>query len=73
MKIVVFNNGSLGFVELEMKATGFVNFGTDLDNPNFADVANAVGIHGLRVERPSELDAGPSERPSPTTAPPSSR
>ena len=33
VKIVVLNNGSLAFVELEMKADGFVNFGTDLDNP----------------------------------------
>jgi pyruvate dehydrogenase (quinone) len=56
VKVVVLNNGSLGFVELEMKADGFVNFGTDLDNPNFADVANAVGVHGIRVERPAELD-----------------
>jgi pyruvate dehydrogenase (quinone) len=56
VKVVVLNNGSLGFVELEMKADGFVNFGTDLDNPNFADVANAVGVHGSRVERPAELD-----------------
>ena len=56
VKVVVLNNGSLGFVELEMKADGIVNFGTDLDNPSFADVANAMGIHGIRVERPSELD-----------------
>ena len=57
VKIVVFNNGSLGFVELEMKADGIVNFGTDLDNPDFAEVASAVGLHGIRVERPAELDA----------------
>jgi len=56
VKVVVLNNGSLGFVELEMKADGIVNFGTDLDNPSFADVANAIGIHGIRVDRPSELD-----------------
>jgi pyruvate dehydrogenase (quinone) len=57
VKIVVLNNGSLGFVELEMKADGIVNFGTVLDNPNFADVANAMGIHGIGVERPAQLDA----------------
>jgi pyruvate dehydrogenase (quinone) len=55
VKIVVFNNSSLNFVELEMKAAGIVNFGTELDNPDFADVATAMGIHGARVERPSEL------------------
>ncbi|MFI9757460.1 ubiquinone-dependent pyruvate dehydrogenase [Streptomyces sp. NPDC051963] len=55
VKIVVFNNGALSFVELEMKAEGMVSFGTDLDNPNFADVATSLGIHGRRVERPHDL------------------
>jgi pyruvate dehydrogenase (quinone) len=55
VKIVVFNNGALAFVELEMKATGLVNFGTDLDNPNFADVATALGMHGQRVDLPDDL------------------
>ncbi|MET0976352.1 MAG: ubiquinone-dependent pyruvate dehydrogenase [Leifsonia sp.] len=57
VKIVVFNNSSLNFVELEMKAAGFVNFGTGLENPNFAAVADAIGIHGQRVERPDDLEA----------------
>ncbi|AWB87136.1 ubiquinone-dependent pyruvate dehydrogenase [Mycetocola zhujimingii] len=57
VKIVVFNNSSLNFVELEMKAAGLVNYGTGLVNPNFADVANAMGIHGQRVERPNDLAA----------------
>ncbi|MEU4383750.1 ubiquinone-dependent pyruvate dehydrogenase [Promicromonospora sp. NPDC023805] len=56
VKIVVFNNSSLNFVEVEMKAAGFVNFGTQLDNPSFADVANAMGIHGQRVEQPDDLE-----------------
>ncbi|GAA2224366.1 ubiquinone-dependent pyruvate dehydrogenase [Promicromonospora sukumoe] len=56
VKIVVFNNSSLNFVEVEMKAAGFVNYGTHLDNPNFADVANAMGIHGRRVEQPDDLE-----------------
>lgn len=56
VKVVVFNNGSLAFVDLEMKAAGIVNYATDLDNPNFADVAHAVGLHGVRVERPGELE-----------------
>jgi pyruvate dehydrogenase (quinone) len=56
VKVIVFNNSSLNFVELEMKAAGIVNFGTDLLNPNFADVATAMGIFGRRVEHPSELE-----------------
>ena len=58
VKVVVLDNGSLGFVELEMKADGFVNFGTDLDNPDFAEVARAIGLHGVRVDRAEELDDG---------------
>lgn len=56
VKIVIFNNGSLGFVAMEMKAEGFLTDGTDLKNPDFAAVANAVGIKGIRVEKASELD-----------------
>ena len=56
VKVIVFNNSSLNFVELEMKAAGIVNFGTDLHNPNFADVAQAMGIFGRRVEHPAELE-----------------
>lgn len=55
VKIVVFNNSSLNFVELEMKAAGFVTFATDLANPNFADVATAMGIRGFRVEDSKNL------------------
>ena len=58
VKVVVFNNGSLAFVELEMKADGFVNFGTDLENPSFADIGRAVGLHGVRIEHPGELADG---------------
>jgi pyruvate dehydrogenase (quinone) len=58
VKVIVFNNSSLNFVELEMKAAGIVNFGTDLRNPNFADVAKAMGIFGRRVEHPAELEQG---------------
>jgi pyruvate dehydrogenase (quinone) len=56
IKMVVFNNGALAFVELEMKAAGIVNYATDLDNPSFAALANAIGIHGVRVERPNDLE-----------------
>src|ERR1700733_9527690 len=58
VKVVVFNNGALSFVELEMLADGIPIFGTDLDNPSFAEIARAVGLHGVRIERPSELEDG---------------
>jgi pyruvate dehydrogenase (quinone) len=56
VKVIVFNNSSLNFVELEMKAAGIVNFGTGLDNPNFAAVAEAIGMFGRRVEQPADLE-----------------
>ena len=56
VKIVVFNNSSLAFVELEMKAAGVLEFGTELDNPSFADIAQAAGLFGVRVEYPEELE-----------------
>lgn len=57
VKVVVFNNSSLNFVELEMKAAGIVTFGTDLHNPNFAAVAEALGMFGRRVEQPADLES----------------
>ena len=57
VKIILLNNGTLGFVEMEMKANGFVDTGCDLINPNFADMANAVGVKGIRVEDPKDLRA----------------
>lgn len=56
VKVIVFNNSSLNFVELEMKAAGIVNFGTELVNPSFAAVAQAMGVFGRRVEQPGELE-----------------
>jgi pyruvate dehydrogenase (quinone) len=61
IKIVVFNNGALGFIELEQKSSGFVDTGTELVNPDFAAMANAVGIHGVRIEDPAELEAKMAE------------
>ncbi|UNK71675.1 ubiquinone-dependent pyruvate dehydrogenase [Microbacterium sp. H1-D42] len=55
VKTIVVNNSSLNFVELEMKAAGFVTYGTDLHNPDFAAVAQALGIFARRVERSSDL------------------
>lgn len=56
VKMVLFNNGSLGFVAMEMKAAGYLDTGTDLDNPNFAAMAEAIGIRGIRVEDPAALE-----------------
>ena len=61
VKIVVFNNGSLGFIELEQKSTGFLDTGTDLKNPNFAAMAEATGVRGIRLERPDQVEAGVAE------------
>jgi pyruvate dehydrogenase (quinone) len=58
VKIIVFNNGALGFIELEQKSTGFLNTGTDFKNPNFAAMAEAVGVRGIRIERPDEVESG---------------
>lgn len=55
VKIVVFKNNSLGFVELEMKAAGIVDFGTDLQNPNFAKIAEAAGLLGLTAESTDQV------------------
>jgi len=55
VKVVIFNNGVLGFVALEMKASGFIESGVDLQNPDFAAMARAMGIHAIRVEDPGEL------------------
>jgi len=56
VKIVVFNNGTLGFVAMEMKAGGYLDTGTDLENPDFAAMAQAMGIKGIRVETSAEVD-----------------
>jgi pyruvate dehydrogenase (quinone) len=56
VKVVVFNNGALGFVELEMKAAGIVTYGTDLDNPDFAAMARAARLFGVRVDKAGELE-----------------
>lgn len=56
VKVVIFNNGTLGFVAMEMKASGYLDHATDLQNPNFATLAEAVGIKGIRVEHSGALD-----------------
>ena len=61
VKLVVFSNSTLGFVELEMKAAGLVDYATELVNPNFAQLAESAGVLGRRVERPEDLYAALKE------------
>ncbi|WP_448663256.1 thiamine pyrophosphate-dependent enzyme [Sphingomonas sp. CJ20] len=56
IKVCVFNNSSLGFVELEQKVDGLLDAYTNLHNPDFGDVARAMGLWGRRVEKSSDLD-----------------
>ncbi len=55
VKVVVFKNNSLGFVELEMKAAGFLDYATELHNPNFAKLAEAAGMLGITAETPEQV------------------
>jgi pyruvate dehydrogenase (quinone) len=55
VKVVVFKNDALAFVELEMKAAGILDFATDLRNPNFAKMAEAAGLLGLTAETPEQV------------------
>jgi pyruvate dehydrogenase (quinone) len=61
VKIVVFDNGRLGMVKLEMEQVGLPEFGTVLDNPDFAKVAEAIGLRGIRVSDPHEVDGAVAE------------
>jgi len=56
VKVIVFNNGALGFIELEQKSSGFLDTGTELVNPNFAAMAEAIGIKGVRITDPAEVE-----------------
>jgi thiamine pyrophosphate-dependent acetolactate synthase large subunit-like protein len=58
MKLIVFNNGTFGFVEMEMKVAAKIETGVRLDNPDLAAMARAIGIHGVRVTDPGEVEAG---------------
>jgi pyruvate dehydrogenase (quinone) len=55
VKVVVFRNDALAFVELEMKAAGLLDFATDLQNPDFAKMAEAAGLLGLTAEAPEQV------------------
>lgn len=56
VKVVVFHNDALAFVAIEMIVSGFIDTGTELKNPNFAELANAVGIKGIRVEQSADVE-----------------
>jgi pyruvate dehydrogenase (quinone) len=56
VKVVVFHNAKLGFVDMEQKVAGYLPTGVDLKNPDFAKMAQAVGILGIRVEDPADLE-----------------
>ena len=56
VKVIIFKNESLAFVELEMKASGFLNFATDLNSPNFAKIAEGAGALGLTAETPDQVE-----------------
>jgi pyruvate dehydrogenase (quinone) len=58
IKVLVFDNSALGMVKLEMEVAGLPDYGTDLKNPNFAKIAEAMGIMGVRIENPADLSSG---------------
>ena len=55
VKVIVFKNNALAFVELEMKAAGMLEFATELQNPNFAKIADGAGVLGLTAETPDQV------------------
>lgn len=58
IKILVFDNSALGMVKLEMEVAGLPDYQTDLKNPNFAQMAEAIGIMGVRIENPADVRSG---------------
>lgn len=58
VKIVVFNNSTLGMVKLEMLVDGIPDFGVDVPATDYAAVAVALGIFSRRIEQPGDLDSG---------------
>ncbi|MGW5097372.1 pyruvate dehydrogenase [Streptomyces nodosus] len=61
VKVVLFDNSSLGMVELEMMVAGLPSYGTATKNPDFAAVARACGAYGIRVEKPKQLEGALKE------------
>jgi pyruvate dehydrogenase (quinone) len=58
VKVVAFNNGALGFIEIEQKSSGLLDFGTKFKNLNFAPMAGAVRVRGIRLEDPADVGRG---------------
>ena len=58
VKIIVFNNRSLGMVKLEMEVAGIPDLETDMLNPDFAKIAEAMGMPGITINDPGEVKAG---------------
>ncbi len=56
VKLFVFRNESLAFVELEMKAAGILDYGTNLHNPDFTKIAEGAGLLGVRAETPDQVE-----------------
>jgi pyruvate dehydrogenase (quinone) len=56
VKVIVYKNDALAFVELEMKSAGVVNFGTDLRNPDFAKIAEGAGLLGVKAETAEQVE-----------------
>jgi pyruvate dehydrogenase (quinone) len=63
VKIIVFNNRSLGMVKLEMEVAGLPDWQTDMVDPDFAAVAEAMGIKGITVREPDEVKASYAKKP----------
>jgi pyruvate dehydrogenase (quinone) len=61
VKLVVFKNDSLAFVELEMKAGGFLDFATTLKNPDFTKIAEGAGLLGVRAETADQVEPAIAE------------
>ncbi len=61
IKLVICNNSTLGFVQMEMQAAGQLDWGVNLKNPDFAAMARAIGLHGVRVEDPADLPSAVRE------------
>jgi len=58
---IILNNESLDFVNIEQQEAGFVPFGVEFKNPNFAKVAEAMGAKGIRIEEPGDVREGLAE------------
>jgi pyruvate dehydrogenase (quinone) len=61
VKVVVFNNGALGMIKLEMMVDGLPDYQTDNGNIDYAAIARAAGLHGVRIEQPGDVRTGLSE------------